>query len=272
MSGLQKVTSTMTNNAEHPNTPDHLLKLVERAATHRLNRRELLTIACAIGAGTLVASQLGPLRRALGISSGSPAPGFGGVPTGSSAGGGNLITIWLEGGIDGLSVLVPFNDGKYFDNRKTLRLMPHEILSLGPTAEQGLHPAFRNVQRRYLDGSVAFIRGIGYGSGDLSHFESAAHWEHGYGQPGSTDTTVKDGWLGRWANSIAPDPYRLITFRPTDYSVLGSAIDPLNINPFGPGVTGLTSATKQKHRPSEQSHNCLAAPAWAPWPTPSADR
>ncbi len=231
----------MTTNNQS-NMPEHVMALLEKAGRHQLSRRELVTIASAIGAGTLVASQLGPLRRALGISGASTGPGFGKVPSGSVPGGGNVLIVWLNGGNDGLNTLVPITgveEAEYRKVRPNIRLTPQEVLNLGPTAPQGLHPSFVNLHRRYLQGSVALVRGVGYEAPDLSHFESQGHWEHGYGQLGSAiSQTATDGWLGRWANSTAANPFRLISFRSDDKSMSGSSIEALRLRPWSNNITG----------------------------------
>jgi uncharacterized protein (DUF1501 family) len=251
----------MTPNSQS-NLPDQVMTLVEKAGRHQLSRRELVAIAGAIGAGTLAASQLGPLRRALGISGASTAPGFGNVPSGSVPGGGNLLIVWLNGGNDGLNTLVPITgaeQAEYQKVRPSIYLTPQEVLKLGASAPQGLHPSFVNLQRRYLKGSVALVRGVGYQAPDLSHFESQGHWEHGYGPLGSAiSQTATDGWLGRWANSAAAaNPFRLISFRSDDKSMSGSNLEPLRLRPWSNNITG-SNASDQIEASAIKGFNDLA--------------
>ncbi len=226
--------------------PDDLHALVERAATHELTRRELVTLASAIGAGAIATSQLSSLRVALGISSPRKAnsaqkdsPGqTGSLATGAAGGPGTLVVIWLSGGNDSLNTVVPVLDPTYHSLRPTIKLTPTEVLALGGSSAVGLHPSLANLHKRYIAGRVALVQGIGYTNNDMSHFESAAYWEHGYGAPGSAIAQGVDGWLGRWANTQAPNPFRQVTFRNDDLSMSGSNLQPIRLNPWASNITG----------------------------------
>ncbi len=224
------------NNNPRSNATDELLALVEKSAHTQLTRRQFAMIAAGIGAGTLAASQLGPLRRVLGIDANGTGPGLGGVPSGSVTNGGNLVVIYLAGGNDGLNTLIPVSDPAYGTLRPTIRFGSSEVLPL-PNSDLGLHPMLPNVARRYGQGTVAFIRGIGYTVPDLSHFESQLHWEHGQGALGSAIVPGRDGWLGRWADTQTNNPFRLISFRADDNSMLGQ-VEPMRLRPWASSITG----------------------------------
>jgi uncharacterized protein (DUF1501 family) len=216
---------------DSPKTPE-LLAMVDRAAAGTLTRRGFVTLAAAIGAGQLAASQLGPLRRAFGA--GEPRPP---VP-GGSAGAGNLVVVYLGGGNDGLNTLVPVTDPEYHRLRPSIKLMPEEVLSLGSGVALGLHPMLTNLQRRYLAGQVALITGVGYNVPDLSHFNSLDHWEAGYGALGSGIYPAQSGWIGRWLDGIGAGPFAATSFRSDDKTALGVSTDPIRLRPWDSDLVG----------------------------------
>jgi uncharacterized protein (DUF1501 family) len=209
-----------------------LLSMVNQAAAGTLSRRGFVALAGAIGAGQLLSTQLGPLRRAFGAGPSMPA-----VPGGAS-GAGNLVVVYLGGGNDGLNTLVPVTDQAYHDARSTIKLMPTEVLSLGADVPLGLHPSLLNLQRRYLAGQVALITGVGYNAPDLSHFNSLDHWEAGYGALGSPLVPTQSGWLGRWLDGVGAGPFGAVSFRADDKSVLGASTDPIRLRPWDGDLLG----------------------------------
>ncbi len=104
-----------------------------------------------------------------------------------------LVSIFLAGGIDALSVLAPTEDATYRRLRPTLAVAPgagtpfteDPALSWGPAAAAfaTLHDA----------GRVTVFPGIGYTDPDMSHFTSRHYWE-----VGAADTRLVTGWLGRY--------------------------------------------------------------------------
>ncbi|HZT85983.1 MAG TPA: DUF1501 domain-containing protein [Gaiellaceae bacterium] len=102
-----------------------------------------------------------------------------------------LVSIFLEGGADGLSVLSPQGDPLY----KQLR--PQLALAGGtPLAEDDRlywHPALTGLQQLYSEQKVTVLPAVGYTHADQSHFTSRHYWE-----VGATDTSLRTGWLGRY--------------------------------------------------------------------------
>lgn len=130
-----------------------------------------------------------------------------------SAGNGNLLVIVeLSGGIDGLSVIVPYqNYDTYASLRPTLgipkdllqplygsttmRLCPELALgqkALNPVnAENGLKP--------FADaGKLAVIQSVGYPTPNLSHFTSRDIW-YSATVDANISTAARTGWIGRHA-------------------------------------------------------------------------
>lgn len=103
-----------------------------------------------------------------------------------------LVVIELNGGLDGLNTVVPFQTGRYFDLRRGLAVNPAQVLALD--SEVGLNAALPALHRRYLSGDVAIVRGVGLVDGDRSHF-SGMHRAMSGSAPGELART---GWLGRY--------------------------------------------------------------------------
>ena len=131
-----------------------------------------------------------------------------------------FISLFLDGGNDGLNTVVPYNNGggslraQYEDNRNTgsggLRLdagpgsggdegldqaMPTSPFSDPNTGAQlSFHPGLQAFRDFYDAGNLAVIQGCHYPERSLSHDVSSSIWETG--DPLGTLNTSK-GWAGR---------------------------------------------------------------------------
>lgn len=124
-----------------------------------------------------------------------------------------LICIFLRGGMDGLSVVVPYAEGSnYYTARPTLR-----ILEPGNGAERaldldgqfGLHPVLAPLKELYTAGALGIVHATGLTDPSRSHFDAMAFMEAG--TPGSKLTTT--GWIGRHLQSAAwqnASPFRAV--------------------------------------------------------------
>lgn len=111
-----------------------------------------------------------------------------------------LVSVFLAGGIDGLSVLAPAGDPLYEKLRPTLAV---PVSAGAPfTEDQRLrwHPAAASFAKLHNAGKVTVFPGIGYSSPDMSHFTSRHYWE-----VGATETGTVTGWLGRYLD-VAGSP------------------------------------------------------------------
>lgn len=109
--------------------------------------------------------------------------------------GDTLVTIFLRGGADGLSVVVPHGDAEYYRNRPTLALGRRDVVNLDGFF--GLHPALRPLLPLYEAGQMAIVHACGSGDQTRSHFEAMATMERGaFGQTGPAS-----GWLARHLES-----------------------------------------------------------------------
>lgn len=109
-----------------------------------------------------------------------------------------VISIFLHGGADGLTVVPPLGDARYFDLRPNLAIPESEALALD--GFYGLHPAATGLKSLYDEGTLAVIHAAGLDTAEHSHFSAHAAMEQGI-NPG--DERTGTGWLGRYLSGIA---------------------------------------------------------------------
>jgi len=106
-----------------------------------------------------------------------------------------LVSIFLEGGADGLSVLSPQGDPLY------KKLRPQLALAGGTQLAEDdrlyWHPALSGLQKLYSEKKVTVLPAVGYTNADQSHFTSRHYWE-----VGATAATLRTGWLGRYLDRV----------------------------------------------------------------------
>ncbi|HEY2439337.1 MAG TPA: DUF1501 domain-containing protein [Solirubrobacteraceae bacterium] len=111
-----------------------------------------------------------------------------------------LVSIFLAGGIDALSVLAPTEDPTYRKLRPTLAVSPADGTPFREDPALSWGPAAAAFARLHDAGKVTVFPGIGYTDPDMSHFTSRHYWE-----VGAADTRLVTGWLGRYLD-IAGSP------------------------------------------------------------------
>src|SRR5262249_8096310 len=77
----------------------------------------------------------------------------------------NLVVLYLSGGNDALSMLVPYNDQAYYSRRPTLAVPAGNVLQIGSDSSKvalGLHPRLTGLKTIFNDGKLAFIQRTGY--------------------------------------------------------------------------------------------------------------
>jgi uncharacterized protein (DUF1501 family) len=104
-----------------------------------------------------------------------------------------LVSVYLEGGLDGLSVLAPVGDPLYGTLRPTLGLQPDLGTPFAEDTRLHWHPAAEAFATLHSEGKLTVFPAIGYSSPNQSHFTSRHFWE-----VGALDTRERTGWLGRY--------------------------------------------------------------------------
>ncbi|MEM7800132.1 MAG: DUF1501 domain-containing protein [Chloroflexota bacterium] len=130
-----------------------------------------------------------------------------------SAPGDVLVCIFLRGGMDGLSAVVPYGEGKnYYDSRPTQSVREPgagEGRAIDLDGLFGLHPALAPLKEIYDEGDLSIVHATGLTDATRSHFDAMQFME--YGVPG--DKTIGTGWIGRHLQSAAwenQSPFRAV--------------------------------------------------------------
>ncbi len=122
----------------------------------------------------------------------------------AKAAGGNdrvLVSIFLDGGCDSLSVLAPTADPAYHSLRPSLALASGAGTPFGEDPSLRWNPAAGAFDALHKANKMTVAPAIGYSSPDQSHFTSRHYWEVGGLLPREIT-----GWMGRLLDVIgAPD-------------------------------------------------------------------
>ncbi len=108
----------------------------------------------------------------------------------------HLIVIMMRGAVDGLSIVVPYNEQAYYKNRPNIAIQRSEVLTLDERF--GLHPSLAPLMPLWTNKSMAFVHASGSPAETRSHFEAQDIMETASEHPGST------GWMNRLVQ-ILPD-------------------------------------------------------------------
>jgi uncharacterized protein (DUF1501 family) len=107
-----------------------------------------------------------------------------------------LVSIFLDGGADSMSVLFPHGDPEYRRLRPKLAL-PDSGLVFPEDTRLRWHPSGAAFHTLHAEGKLSVLPAVGYTNADQSHFTSRHYWE-----VGDTDTRLQTGWLGRYIDHV----------------------------------------------------------------------
>ena len=107
-----------------------------------------------------------------------------------------LVAIFQRGAVDGLNVVIPYGEPRYYELRPTLAVpkpdgTPKSAIDLDGFF--GLHPALAPLKPIYDTQRLAIIDAVGSPDPTRSHFDAQDYMESG--TPGDKGTT--DGWMNR---------------------------------------------------------------------------
>jgi len=114
-----------------------------------------------------------------------------------------LVVLYLGGGNDALSMLVPYTDSFYYSRRPSIAIAAGDVLQVGSDrsgVQLGLHPRLTGVRAIFDEGRLAVIQRTGYENSSRSHFLGQDIW--GSANPASPQSK---GWLGRYLDTL-PSP------------------------------------------------------------------
>jgi uncharacterized protein (DUF1501 family) len=124
--------------------------------------------------------------------------------TAESPHGKRLIVVFLRGGIDGLNVVVPYQESAYYEARPKIGIpaagQEEGVLNLD--GYFGLHPALSSLMPLWQQKSLAFVHACGSPASTRSHFDAQDYIESG--TPGNK--TTRDGWMNRLLMALSPTP------------------------------------------------------------------
>ena len=115
----------------------------------------------------------------------------------------NLVVLYLSGGNDALSMVIPYTDPQYYARRPVLAIPAGQVLQIGTDragTPLGLNPRLTGLRSIFNAGRLALIQRTGYQNSSRSHFQGTDIWSTA--NPQSSQGT---GWLGRFLDTI-PQP------------------------------------------------------------------
>ena len=115
----------------------------------------------------------------------------------------NLVVLYLSGGNDSLSMLVPYNDPAYYSRRPTIAIPAGQVLQIGSDSSRvalGLHPRLTGLKQIFDQGRLALVQRTGYDNQSRSHFQGTDIWS-----TADPNNSQGLGWVGRYLDSL-PSP------------------------------------------------------------------
>ena len=116
-----------------------------------------------------------------------------------------LVSVFLAGGLDVLTLLAPVGHVRYAQLRPTLGVPvssnPLDAFTEDPTLQW--HPNAAPLRDLHRAGKLSVLPAVGYTDPNQSHFTSRHFW-----QVGSTDASGRIGWMGRFLDrhGVADNP------------------------------------------------------------------
>jgi uncharacterized protein (DUF1501 family) len=115
----------------------------------------------------------------------------------------NLVVLYLAGGNDALSTLVPYTDSFYYSRRPTIGVPAGNVIQIGSDSSGkplGLHPRLTGLKQIFDAGNLALVQRSGYPNSSRSHFQGTDIWS-----TANPANSVGPGWLGRYLDAL-PSP------------------------------------------------------------------
>lgn len=142
-----------------------------------------------------------------------------------------FVIIQLNGGNDGLNMVVPIeNFSNYVNARSNIYIPEDKVIKLN--GKVGLHPAMTGLESLYKNGQLKVVQSVGYPQPSFSHFRATDIWMSG----SDSNAVVNSGWAGRYLNyeypnfpngypnSSMPDPLAIQIGSATSLTLQGPAV------------------------------------------------
>ncbi len=158
----------------------------------------------------------------------------------------NLVILYLSGGNDALSTLIPYTDPFYFSRRPTIAVPAGSVLQVGTDSSGkalGLHPRLTGLKQIWDQGHLALIQRTGYNNSSRSHFLGNDIWS-----TANVSNTTGSGWLGRYLDQL-PTPIDPLagwcTTSPVPHTLIGNFVTAPSIpSPSGYAFQSPNSGTE----------------------------
>ena len=116
-----------------------------------------------------------------------------------------IVSVFLSGGCDGMSLVVPFGDPDYYTGRPTIAVPRPDAAGTGPKATAldnffGFSPGMAPLMPAYTAGDLLVAHATGSVDPSRSHFDAQRYIELGKPQ----DLNLATGWLGRHLATVSP--------------------------------------------------------------------
>src|ERR1700687_571275 len=141
-----------------------------------------------------------------------------------------LVAIFQRGAVDGLNVVVPFGEKRYYELRPPIAIpapngTPETAIDLNGFF--GLHPSLAPLKPIYDAGKLAIVHAAGSPDPTRSHFDAQDYMESG--TPGVKATS--DGWMDRVLAQLpgAHGPTEAVSLGPTVPLILSGRMPVANI-------------------------------------------
>lgn len=103
-----------------------------------------------------------------------------------------VVFVELKGGNDGFNTLIPYKDPNYKRLRENIHIRERFALPLAKN-NMAMHPHLKQLHKVWNTGEMAWIQGVGYPNGVLSHFRSMDIIETG----SHSEQVLENGWLSQ---------------------------------------------------------------------------
>ncbi|HKP91407.1 MAG TPA: hypothetical protein VJT75_15690, partial [Thermoleophilaceae bacterium] len=135
-----------------------------------------------------------------------------------------LVSVFLDGGADAMSLLAPVGDSAYASLRPTLALAPDQGTAFSEDPRLRWHPAASGLATLHAEGKVSVFPAVGYTSPNQSHFTSRHFWEIG-----EIEVGFRTGWLGRYLDIVGDEenPLQGLSMDGSLSPMLATAVKPV---------------------------------------------
>lgn len=146
-----------------------------------------------------------------------------------------VVTVFLRGGADSMSLVVPYGEANYYRSRPNVSIpSPRDtgkrFRALDLDGFFGLHPMLSPLQPFYQAGTLAIVHGCGSQDDTRSHFEAMSAMERGVARASQGPS---DGWIARHLASTehpSDSPLRAVAFGSTMPDSLRGATHAVALN------------------------------------------